>query len=401
MRKRRLIVFIYLLGLISGAGATIHGKTQEAMKQEGVTVGAERFEAYVPLLQGQRVGFTGNHTSLAGGRHVVDCLLEQGVRIARIYSPEHGFRGTADAGAHVDSDKDPATGIAIVSLYGKSRKPSAAQLEGIDIMVFDMQDVGLRFFTYISTLFYVMEACAEQGIPVVVLDRPNPNGFYVDGPLPEPGRQSFVCLLPVPVVHGMSLGELAQMINGEKWLSNGLQCPLTVIPCRGYTHQTLYHLPVSPSPNLPGMQAIYLYPSTCFFEGTALSLGRGTDFAFEVFGHPGYKGIYDFTFTPRSRPGAMDPPLKDQLCYGVDLRSFPSGALTRTPRLRVEWLIDAYRRFPHKERFFSKYFTTLWGSARIQQMITDGLPADRIRASWTADVERFTAQRRPYLLYAE
>jgi len=386
MRFRKSIVLLLLL-IFSRSQAT-----------ECLT-GAAQVDKYISLLQGKRVGLTANHTSLVGDEHLVDVLLAQDIKIACIYSPEHGFRGTADAGAHIASDKDPITGIPIVSLYGRNKKPTAEHLRNIDIMIFDMQDVGLRFFTYLSTLHYLMEACAEQDIPLLILDRPNPNGFYVDGPVLEPQHRSFVGMHPIPVVHGMTLGELAQMINGEQWLNNGIQCEITVIPCKHYTRQTLYRLPIRPSPNLPNMQAVYLYASLCFFEGTAISLGRGTEFPFQVFGHPDYKGIYSFTFTPKSVQGASNPPLKDKLCYGVDLRNYPESKLTSNPHIRLEWLLDAYNNFKNKGQFFTTFFATLWGTTRIQKMIEQGANEQQIRDSWQADVEQFLILRKKYLLY--
>jgi len=363
------------------------------------STGAAQVDEYVHLLQGKRIGITANHTSLVDDKHLVDVLLSQGIDVACIYSPEHGFRGTADAGAQVASGKDPATGIPIVSLYGKNKKPAPEQLKNIDYMVFDMQDVGLRFFTYLSTLHYVMEACAEQGIPLLILDRPNPNGFYVDGPVLEPQHRSFVGMHPIPVVHGMTLGELAQMMNGEKWLRNGIQCTITIIPCKHYTRQSLYRLPVKPSPNLPNMQAVYLYASLCFFEGTAISLGRGTEFPFQVFGHPDFKDIYSFSFTPKSVQGANNPPLKDKICYGVDLRNYPENELISNPHIHLEWLLEAYKNFKNKDRFFTAYFTTLWGTAKIQKMIEAGMSAKQISNSWQEDVEKFLTRREKYLLY--
>jgi uncharacterized protein YbbC (DUF1343 family) len=355
----------------------------------------------MPLLQGKRVGVTANHTSLINGVHLVDALLQHGVHVVRIYAPEHGFRGKADAGALLSSTKDEATGLDIVSLYGKNHKPTPEQLQGVDCMLFDMQDVGLRFFTYLSTLHYIMEACAEQGVPVIVLDRPNPNGHYVDGPLLEPEHRSFVGMHPIPVVHGMTLGELAGMINGERWLKDGLQCNLTVIPCAGYTHSGRYTLPVKPSPNLPNMQAVYLYASLCFFEGTAVSLGRGTAFPFQVFGHPDFKGVYRFSFTPQAMEGATNPPLKNRLCYGVDLRNFPQAQLLHEGRIRLEWLLEAYRHFPSKDKFFLPYFATLWGTARVRQLMERDATEAEIRDSWLADVAAFKVRRARYLLYGE
>jgi len=368
---------------------------------QSLKTGAEQTEAYTGLLKAKRVGVTANHTSLIGAKHIVDVLLEHGINVVRIYAPEHGFRGTADAGENVNTAKDAKTGIEIASIYGETYKPTPEQLRGIDYMLFDMQDVGVRFFTYISTMHYVMEACAEQRIPVIVLDRPNPNGFYVDGPLLEPAHRSFVGMHPIPVVHGMTVGELAGMINGEGWLKNGIRCDLTIIPCENYTHKTLYSLPVKPSPNLPTMQSVYLYPSVCFFEGTALSLGRGTDFPFQVFGHPSYKGIYSFSFTPKSMEGAKNPPLLNRLCYGVDLRNFPEKILISDGKIRLEWLIEAYRNYPDKARFFTNYMTRLWGTDKVQKQIIDACTEDEIRASWQEELSAFKQLRKKYLLYPD
>jgi uncharacterized protein YbbC (DUF1343 family) len=364
-----------------------------------IIVGAAQFNKYLPLLQDKRVGITANHTSLIGQKHLVDTLLTYNINIIRIYAPEHGFRGKADAGDPIDAERDLTTGIEITSIYGKKYKPTPKQLEGIEIMLFDMQDVGLRFFTYLSTMHYVMEACAEQNIPVIILDRPNPNGFYTDGPILELQHRSFVGMHPIPVVHGMTLGELARMINGEKWLKNEVQCTLTVIPCSDYTHDSLYILPVRPSPNLPNMQSVYLYASLCFFEGTAISLCRGTEFPFQAFGHPTFKDIYNFSFTPQPVEGAANPPLKGKTCYGIDLRNFPQNELTRHGHIRLGWLLEAYKHFTPKDKFFLPYFTKLWGTTRIQTMIEEGAGYEQIRDSWSHEVESFKQQRKKYLLY--
>ena len=375
--------------------------TLQALYAQPLKIGAERTEAYIDLLKGKRVGLTANHTSLIGEKHIVDILLEQGVNVARIYAPEHGFRGTADAGETVNTTKDIKTGIEIASIYGATYKPAPEQLRGIDYMLFDMQDVGVRFFTYISTMHYLMEACAEQRIPVIVLDRPNPNGFYVDGPLLEPAHRSFVGMHPIPVVHGMTVGELARMINEEGWLRNGVRCDLTVISCENYTHKTRYKLPVRPSPNLPTMLSVYLYPSICFFEGTVISLGRGTDFPFQLFGHPAYEGIYSFSFVPKSVEGATNPPLLNRLCYGVDLHNFPESILTSDAKIRLEWLIEAYRNYPDKANFFTSYMTRLWGTDKVQKQIINAYTADEIRASWQKELSTFKQLRKKYLLYPD
>jgi uncharacterized protein YbbC (DUF1343 family) len=366
-----------------------------------VQTGAARTEAYLPLLKGRRIGITANHTAVVGEKHLVDVLLENGVSVTRIFAPEHGFRGTADAGQHVDAAVDGATGIEIVSLYGKNVKPTPEQLRGLDCMVFDMQDVGVRFYTYLSTLHYVMEACAENRLPLIVFDRPNPNGFYIDGPVLEPAFRSFVGLHPLPVVHGMTLGELAGMINGEGWLRNGVACRLTVVPCSGYTHQTLYTLPVRPSPNLPDRQAVYLYPSLCLFEGTVVSVGRGTETPFTVFGHPSFQPHYRFRFRPQSLPGAKHPPFENEWCYGIDLRHFPLDELTGNGHLRLQWLIEAYRNYTPKEGFFTDFFYKLCGTEKIRRQIEQGRSAAEIRASWQAEVAEFKGLRKKYLLYDE
>lgn len=365
-----------------------------------VVVGAARVDCYEPLLRGKRVALMSNHTGMVDERHVLDIMLEQKLNVVTIFSPEHGFRGSADAGEHVNSSVDPITGISITSLYGPG---SAARLEqamdSVDVIVCDIQDVGLRFYTYYCTMLQLMNAAAEHGKEFVVFDRPNPNGMYVDGPILDMKYQSGVGRLPIPVVYGMTLGELAQMILGEHWLKDDRSLQLTVIPCLNYTHATRYSLPVAPSPNLRTMRAIYLYPSTCLFEGTVVSLGRGTDWPFEVYGHPDYRDGA-FSFTPRSVPGAKNPPLLDRLCHGVDLRSLPEEDII-VGGLDLQYIIDAYNRVGLGDKFFTSFFEKLIGRGDIRQMIEQGMSAEQIRATWAADVENFKNQRRPYLLYAE
>ena len=365
-----------------------------------VVVGAARVDCYEPLLRGKRVALMSNHTGMVDERHVLDIMLEQKLNVVTIFSPEHGFRGSADAGEHVSSSVDPITGISITSLYGPG---SAARLEqamdSVDVIVCDIQDVGLRFYTYYCTMLQLMNAAAEHGKEFVVFDRPNPNGMYVDGPILDMKYQSGVGRLPIPVVHGMTLGELAQMILGEHWLKDDRSLQLTVVPCLNYTHATRYSLPVAPSPNLRTMRAIYLYPSTCLFEGTVVSLGRGTDWPFEVYGHPDYRDGA-FSFTPRSVPGAKNPPLLDRLCHGVDLRLLPEEDII-AGGLDLQYIIDAYNRVGLGDKFFTSFFEKLIGRGDIRQMIEQGMSAEQIRATWAADVENFKNQRRPYLLYAE
>lgn len=357
---------------------------------------AMQMDDYLTLLQGKRVGVVGNQTSIVGDRHLVDTLLSLGVDIRKIYTPEHGFRGTADAGAKVNSGKDEKTGIAIASLYGKSKKPTPEMLQGIDIILFDLQDVGVRFYTYISTMSYVMEAAAENGIPVVVLDRPNPNGFYVDGPVLKAENHSFVGMHQVPVVYGMTIGEYALMVNGEGWLKNGIACDLTVIPIKGYIRNAIYELPVKPSPNLPNWESVYLYPTLCFFEGSSVSVGRGTETPFQVYGHPDMRG--SFTFTPQSTSGASKPLLEGQRCRGENLVEFAHDYPHNESQLHLEWIIDAYQQLKDKG-FFKDYFRLLAGDRQLQRDIENGKSADEIRASWSDDLASFLAIRQKYLLY--
>ena len=331
--NRKIILLFGLLLASLGAPA-----------QNRIETGAEQTGRYLPLLEGRRVGIMTNHTGTVGRTHLVDTLRSLGVDIRVVFAPEHGFRGQADAGESVASYRDRKTGIDVVSVYGSTKRPPDSIMQRLDVLLFDIQDVGLRYYTYLSSMHYLMEACAASGKQLIVLDRPNPNGFYVDGPVLEAKHRSFVGMHPIPVVHGMTLGELACMIDGEGWLRDGLRCKLTVIPCRGYTHRSRYRLPTAPSPNLPNMRAVYLYPSLCFFEGTPVSLGRGTDFPFQAYGHPELQG--DFSFTPRSNAGAKNPPLKDKLCHGVDLRTAPSDERIRDRLLPA---IESGRKILHAD----------------------------------------------------
>lgn len=423
----------------------------------GVVLGDERFEEYQPLLQGKRVAVFSNQTGIVGdkvtgskladalaeyggcfprkrvdeislipftepsvpggkieyGQHIVDALIEKGVDVKAIFSPEHGFRGNADAGEHVSSSVDEKTGVEILSLYEKgSRIPSKEKTDKFDVLVIDIQDVGLRYYTYYITMHHLMEACARDGKQVVILDRPNPNGFYVDGPVLDMKFKSGVGWLPITTVHGMTLGELALMINGEKWLENGT-CDLTVVPCLNYTHNTRYSLILPPSPNIKDMRAVYLYSSTCYFEGTVVSLGRGTQFPFETYGHPAMTG-YSFSFVPRSIPGAKSPQFLDEECHGVDLRRKPLRDIW-AEKINLEYVIDAYRNLNMGDKFFGKnnFFELLAGVDWFRSMIEEGLPstvtassvtsslAAEISARWAPDVEAFKARRAPYLLYPE
>ncbi|GIV35112.1 MAG: hypothetical protein KatS3mg031_2647 [Chitinophagales bacterium] len=372
--------------------------------EQSLVIGANRLSMYLGELKGRNVGLVVNHSSLVEGPqgpvHLVDTLLRLGIHVRKIFAPEHGFRGDADAGEKIKGGTDKETGLPILSLYGSHKKPLPADLSDLDVLVFDIQDVGARFYTYISTLHYVMEACAENNKTLIVLDRPNPNGFYVDGPVLDTAYRSFVGMHPVPVVHGMTVGEYARMINGEKWLDGGLQCRLMVVPCLNYTHALLYPLKIKPSPNLPNMIAVYLYPSLCFFEGTIVSVGRGTDFPFQVIGHPQYAGRA-FSFTPQSREGAKNPPYKGIVCYGIDLRNIKVNYFAQRKSLDLSWLIEFYQKFPDKDNFFNAFFTKLAGTTELEQQIKAGKSEAEIRESWQPQLQEFKAIRKKYLLYED
>ena len=367
-----------------------------------IKMGAECMEQYLPLLKGKKVAVCGNHTSMVYNTHLVDTLLSSGVNVVAIFCPEHGFRGEAEAGAHIKSSVDAKTGLPIISLYGSNRKPKAEQLAGIDIILFDIQDVGCRFYTYISTLHYVMEAAAENHVIVAILDRPNPNGYFVDGPVLEPKYKSFIGMHPVPVVHGMTIAEYGMMINAEGWLSTGpLSCDLRLFPMEGYNHSMRYHLPYAPSPNLQSDEAIYLYPSLCLFEGTLISVGRGTDKPFEVYGHPELTGG-DYYFTPQPIRGVSEnPPLKGQRCRGYQLTDWARARYDSTNSFSLEFLMNAYRQFPRKSAFFERaeVFDKLAGTATLRQQIIAGKTEQEIRDSWQPELDSFKAKRALYLLY--
>lgn len=356
--------------------------------------------SYLPDLTGKKVAVVANHTSLVERVHLVDTLLKRGIRIVRIFGPEHGFRGTAADGAFVDNAIDAKTGIPVISLYGNHKKPEPADLEGVDIVLFDIQDVGCRFFTYISTMTYVMEACAENNLPLIILDRPNPNGYYIDGPVLEPRYSSFVGLHPVPIVYGMTIGEYALMVNGERWLKNGIRCELKVIPCSGYTHSSRYQLPVKPSPNLPVMASVYLYPSICLFEGTSVSVGRGTEKPFTMIGHPLFHEG-SFMFVPEAIPGMSDnPPYKGKVCYGQNLEP-AAELLKKDGRVELGWLTGMFRYMRGRSEFFTPYFEKLAGTATLRKQIEQGIGEKAIRKSWQPGIRKFMAIRAKYLLYPD
>lgn len=387
-KKSRLLVFLAFI---------VMALYPKSVDSQVVLTGAERPELYISSLVGKKIGLIGNQTSILpqhDNMHLVDFLLDKGIQINKVFVPEHGFRGTADAGERVDNTIDQKTGIPIISLYGANKKPTSDQIKDLDVLIFDLQDVGTRFFTYISTMHYVMEACAEQEKKLIIFDRPNPNGGYIDGPVLKDGFDSFVGMHKIPIVHGLTVGELAKMINGEKWLKGGLTVNLEVIPVANWIHSQAYNLPIKPSPNLPNDLSIKLYPSTCLFEGTVISLGRGTYFPFQVFGYPDPK-FGDFKFTPISINGmSKTPPHQDEICYGRDLRGEP---LNHSFTLR--YLLEAYHKSGMKEKFFNNYFNTLVGTDDLKKQILEGKTEDEIRKSWEKALEEYKLKRINYLIY--
>jgi uncharacterized protein YbbC (DUF1343 family) len=389
MKRSFLILSFLVVAIISS----------ECQVEKKIPVpGANHIDQYRYLIEDKSVAIVANQTSMIGKTHLIDTLSAIGINIRRIFAPEHGFRELADAGNTIEDGKDPVTGIPIISLYGQHLKPTSDDLKNIDAVIFDIQDVGVRFYTYISTLHYVLEACAENNVKCIVLDRPNPNGFYFDGNIADTAYRSFVGMDPVPVVHGMTVGEYARMLNGEGWLKNSVKCDLTVIKCKNYTHKTMYELPVKPSPNLPNQTSVYLYPSICFFEGTNISLGRGTSYPFQVFGSPKLpdKG---FSFTPASVPGAKNPPMLGIKCYGTDLRNAIKDKVVPSPEVNLKWVIEAYRIYPEKSDFFNSYFDVLASGPTLREQIEKGMNPEEIRASWKEGLEKFGKIREKYLLY--
>jgi len=400
-KDRQIIAF--LLGALVAVQVQAQADFIFQMKTDAeIGVGAAFPGQYLPYLESKRVGVVANQTSFLGESHLVDVLLEKGVNVVKVFAPEHGFRGTADAGEHVASGKDQRTGLPIVSLYGKHKKPYPEDLADLDIVVFDIQDVGVRFYTYISTMTYVMEACAEAGKPLVILDRPNPNGFYVDGPILEKEFQSFVGLHPVPIVHGMTIAEYAQMVNGEGWLKDGITCELKIVKCKDYSHKDYYKLPRNPSPNLPNMLSIYLYPSLAFFEGTVVSVGRGTKWPFQVYGAPGMKNK-KFAFTPKSMPGAKNPPQLGKRCKGIDLKDYAPAIYASLGKVNLRFLLVAYRDIPDQSTFFLKnnFINLLAGTADLQAALKAGKSEAEIRANWQPELDAYKKMRKKYLLYPD
>jgi uncharacterized protein YbbC (DUF1343 family) len=366
-----------------------------------IQAGAERTIEYLPLLNGKSIAIVANQSSNIKKTHIVDSLLSLGINIKKVFCPEHGFRGNVDAGENVKTYTDKKTELTIISLYGKTnKKPSSADLKNVDIVVFDIQDVGVRFYTYLSTLHYVMEACAENKKKLILLDRPNPNGYYVDGPVMEDNYKSFLGLHSVPIVYGMTIGEYAQMINGEGWLKNNLKCDLQVIKLEGYEHKYLYQLPIKPSPNLPNMASVYLYPSLGLFEGTVVSIGRGTDLPFQVIGHPNFKDG-NYSFTPESKLGAKDPKYMGQICHGYNLSTYGAEYIKDTHKIYLYWLIGSYQNIPNKDVFFNENFNYHAGNATLQKQIKEGVSEDEIHKSWENGISTFKQIRKKYLLYKD
>ncbi|MBR6063314.1 MAG: DUF1343 domain-containing protein [Bacteroidales bacterium] len=382
--------------------ATLFFLTSVFAASAQITMGAERTELYFDQLEGKKIAVCGNQSSRVGNSHLVDTLVASGFNVVTIFCPEHGFRGNAEAGAHINSSVDEKTGIPIVSLYGKNKKPDLSQ-HNIDLIIFDIQDVGCRFYTYISTLHYVMEAAAENDVEVMILDRPNPNGYFVDGPVLDTNLRSFVGMHPIPVVHGMTIGEYGRMINGEQWLANGVQCKLQVVPMDNYDHNTRYNLPIAPSPNLQTEEAIYLYPSLCLFEGTPISIGRGTKTPFQVYGHPQLT-VGDYFFTPMPIKGVSEnPPQKGLQCRGYNLTAIASEQINKNNCFNISYLLDAYKHFPDKAKFFNAnlFFDKLAGTRQLRKDIIAGKSEQEIRVSWEPQLQAFKEKRQMYLLYPD
>jgi uncharacterized protein YbbC (DUF1343 family) len=397
------IITCLLLGT-AAAQKTVHRSTKlDAVKNGKIVTGADQVNLYIDYLKGKNVGMVINQTSVIGKNLTLslDTFIKLGVTVKKIFGPEHGFRGDASNGAEVNNSTDAKTGLPVISLYGnKHYKPTPDDLQGIDLMIFDIQDVGARFYTYLSTLHYVMEACAENNIELMILDRPNPNGLCIDGPVLDTAYHSFVGLNPIPVSHGLTIAEYAQMINGEGWLKNHVQCKLKIIKVANYTHNLTYKLPVNPSPNLNTEKSILLYPSVCLFEGTTLSLGRGTMYPFLQIGHPSLEGKYAYSFKPVSIPGmSEDPPQKDKTCYGIDLKGYDTNIIKSGGKINLNWLIELYNSFPDKAHFFNAYFTKLAGTTELRKQIEAGKTEAEIRASWDPALSNYKNMRLKYLLY--
>ncbi|OYY99509.1 MAG: hypothetical protein B7Y37_14035 [Sphingobacteriia bacterium 28-36-52] len=392
-------LFVGLIITVAFAGTPI--------KDKPIKTGADQTDKYLSYLKGKRVALLANPTTIVGDKHFVDSMLKKGVNIVKVFGPEHGFRGNASAGIKVADEVDPTSGVKVVSLYGPKRKPSKEDMADVDLMIFDIQDVGCRFYTYINVLSHIMEACAENGKELLILDRPNPNGYLVDGPILDMQFKSGIGMFPIPIAHGMTIGEFAQMINGEGWLPNKMQAKLKIIKVANYAHDMDYTLPVKPSPNLNTQQSIMLYPTTCLFEGTVLNHGRGTMFPFTIFGSPLYKGMYDFSFTPTSIKGMAETPLHmNKECFGLDLRNVDIAILKKKNRIQIQWMIDLYNKFPAKEQFFDRSqsnqigdINKLIGNDIFRKQVAEGKSVEEIYASWEPGLSEYKTMRKKYLLY--
>lgn len=400
----KTILLLFSVHLLIGTGLTScqNPNQNENSSQDTIVMGATQMSKYLPKLEGKRVGVTINNTSVVDGKSLIDTLIGSGINVTAGFGPEHGIRGAASAGAKIYDEVDSITGIKLVSLYGEKYKPTKEDMSLIDVMIFDIQDVGVRFYTYLSTLHYVMEACAENNVELIVLDRPNPNDGYIDGPVLEKGLESFVGMHPIPIVHGLTLGELATMINAEKYLSNAAQCKLTVIPMENYYHGKKYKLPINPSPNLNTEQSILLYPSTCLYEGTKLSEGRGTMSPFMWIGSPELKGAFEFSFKPVSIPGMSEKPKHmDVECFGLDLSNYDTDIFLKEGRINLSWLKDFYQAYPKKDEFFNGGFDRLAGTVKLKEQIKSNLSDAEIHASWEPELAAYKERRTKYLLYKD
>lgn len=407
MNKQFLIILTVLSATLFLGAGKMENRSASCPSEKPILTGAEQLDQYLPYLKGKRVAMLANQTSIIGKRHLVDSLKSLGVNIVKVFGPEHGFRGNASAGAAINDEVDVATGIPIISLYGKKNKPTKDDLADVDIMIYDLQDVGVRFYTNINALSRLMEACHENDKELLILDRPNPNGYLIDGPILDMKYKSGIGMFPLPMSHGLTVGEFAQMANGEGWLTNKVQCKLKVIKVANYNHDMPYTLPVSPSPNLNTQQAVLLYPSTCMFEGTYLNHGRGTYFPFTVLGSPELKGIYEFSYTPTGIKGMAETPLfMDQVCYGLDLRNYDVNLLRKKKQINIQWIMELYKAHPHKEKFFDSKLSNQMNSIEVQigvgefrQQIIAGTPEKEIRASWEPGLSEYKKMRKKYLLY--
>ncbi len=399
-KKYNTFLIISLIALINFNACSQNTKP-ERITQNRIIVGAERTSLYLNLLNNKRIAVVANPSSLINNTHLIDTLISSGINVIKVMSPEHGFRGNASAGEHIKNSTDKKSSLPIISLYGSHKKPTAEDLQNVDVLIFDLQDVGTRFYTYLSTLHLCMEACAENNKQMIILDRPNPNGYYVDGPILNPKYKSFVGMDPIPIVHGMTLGEYAQMLNGEHWLKDSLECSLIIIKIKNYNHKMCYKLKVRPSPNLPNNIAINLYPSLCLFEGTPISIGRGTSKPFQMYGSPFFKE-YDTTFTPTSIPHISNrPKLQNKKCNGYSLTYYNDSIAKHKSKIELKWLINAYNQYPEKNNFFNSFFYKLAGTKTLSQQIAEGRSEEYIRNSWKNGIEKFKKIRRKYLLYPD